>query len=271
MGIIAVKPTTPGQRGLIKIDRSGLWKGGPLKSMTVGKRSTGGRNCYGRITSFHRGGGAKKKYRMVDFSYKNFFGETGIVERIEYDPNRTAFIALVKYSDKYRYVVASKGLKAEDEITTNEKARIRAGNAMLLKNVPVGSIIHSIEITPGRGAKVARSAGAYAKLQGRDGDLVILKLQSGELRRFSSQCMATIGEVSNADHKNTTVGKAGRTRWKGRRPIVRGIAMNPIDHPHGGNADGGTHFSTPWGVPTKGYKTRKKLKYSDSMILKRRN
>ncbi len=273
MALRKFNPTTPSQRQLVLIDRSELWKGRPEKTLTEGLSSAGGRNNLGRITMRRRGGGAKKLYRIVDFKRRKFDIEAK-VERIEYDPNRTAFIALVKYLDgDLAYVIAPQRLKVGDRIISGEKVDVKPGNAMPLRSIPVGTIIHNVELKPGKGGQIARSAGAYAQLVGRDGAMALLRLQSGEVRLAPAECMATIGAVSNADHMNETVGKAGRQRHKGNRPSVRGVAMNPIDHPHGGGegrTSGGRHPVTPWGKPTKGRKTRKN-KRTQKMVVRSRH
>lgn len=272
MALKTFKPTSPGRRQLVMVDRSELWKGKPYKALTEGLVSTGGRNNNGRITVRHRGGAHKRRYRIVDFK-RTRFDISAVVERIEYDPNRTAYIALIKYDDgEYSYILAPQRLKANDRVVSGSKVDIKPGNAMLLKNIPVGTIIHNIEMKPGKGGQIAKSAGSYCQLVGRDGDNVLVKLTSGELRYISSNCMASIGAVSNPDHGNIKIGKAGRNRWLGIRPTVRGVAMNPIDHPHGGGegkTSGGRHPVTPWGKPTKGKKTRNN-KSTDNFIVRRR-
>lgn len=273
MALRKFNPTTPSQRQLVLVDRSELWKGRPEKTLTEGLTSAGGRNNLGRITMRRRGGGAKKLYRVIDFKRRKFDIEAK-VERLEYDPNRTAFIALVKYLDgELAYIIAPQRLKVGDKIISGDKVDVKPGNAMPLRSIPVGTIIHNVELKPGKGGQVARSAGNYAQLVGRDGAMAQLRLQSGEVRLAPAECMATIGAVSNADHLNETVGKAGRQRHKGNRPSVRGVAMNPIDHPHGGGegrTSGGRHPVTPWGKPTKGRKTRKN-KRTQKMILRSRH
>lgn len=273
MALKQYKPTTPGRRGLVLVDRSALYKGKPEKSLTEGLRKNGGRNNTGRITARRIGGGHKRRYRMIDFK-RNKFDMVGTVERLEYDPNRTAFIALVSYEDGEKaYIIAPQRLAVGDSVVAAEKADIKPGNAMPLANIPVGTIIHNVEMKPGKGAQIARSAGAYVQLVGKDQGYAQLRLMSGEIRLIRSECMATIGAVSNADQQNTNLGKAGRKRWLGKRPAVRGVAMNPIDHPHGGGegrTSGGRHPVTPWGKPTKGKKTRKNKK-TDRMIVRRRN
>ncbi|MEA3021853.1 MAG: large subunit ribosomal protein [Alphaproteobacteria bacterium] len=256
MALKTYKPTTPGQRQLVLVDRSGLYKGKPLKALTEGKISTGGRNNNGRITTRFRGGGHKKAYRVVDFRRAKH--QPAVVERIEYDPNRTGFIALVKYEDGERaYILCPQRLAEGDSIVAGEHVDVKPGNAMPAGNIPIGSIVHNIEIKIGKGGQLARSAGTYAQIVGRDGDYVILRLNSGEQRLVHGRCMATLGAVSNPDHMNISIGKAGRNRWKGLMPHNRGITMNPVDHPHGGRTKGGGHPVTPWGFPTKGKKTRK--------------
>lgn len=273
MALKQYKPTTPGRRGLVLVDRSALYKGKPEKALTEGLRKNGGRNNTGRITARRIGGGHKRRYRMIDFK-RNKFDMVGTVERLEYDPNRTAFIALVSYEDGEKaYIIAPQRLAVGDSVVSAKKADIKPGNAMPLANIPVGTIIHNVEMKPGKGAQIARSAGAYVQLVGKDQGYAQLRLMSGELRLIRSECMATIGAVSNADQQNTNLGKAGRKRWLGKRPAVRGVAMNPIDHPHGGGegrTSGGRHPVTPWGKPTKGKKTRKNKK-TDRMIVRRRN
>ncbi|MCB0530068.1 MAG: 50S ribosomal protein L2 [Alphaproteobacteria bacterium] len=273
MALKKFNPVTPGTRQLVQIDRSDLWKGAPEKALTEGLKKTGGRNNTGRITTRHIGGGAKRKYRFIDWKRDKWDME-GTVERLEYDPNRTAFIALIKYEDgELRYIIAPQRLSAGDKVIAGEKVDVKPGNAMPLKNMPVGTIIHNIEMKPGKGAQMVRSAGTFAQLVGRDQGYAQVKLASGELRIVRAECMASVGAVSNPDHMNTNMGKAGRNRWKGVRPTVRGVVMNPVDHPHGGGegrTSGGRHPVSPWGQPTKGYKTRKKGKASDKYIIRRR-
>lgn len=273
MALKKYNPVTPGTRQLVIVDRSELWKGKPVKSLTEGLASSGGRNNAGRVTTRHRGGGHKRTYRKIDFKRRKW-GVEATIERIEYDPNRTAFIALVKYDDgEMAYILAPQRVSAGDKIIADVSADIKPGNAMPLKAVPVGSIIHNIELKPEKGAQLARSAGAYAQLVGRDGAYSILRLNSGEQRLVHSSCMATIGAVSNPDNSNTNMGKAGRKRWLGRRPHVRGVAMNPVDHPHGGGegrTSGGRHPVTPWGKPTKGKRTRTN-KLSGKFIMRSRH
>ncbi len=272
MPLKTYKPTTPSQRGFISVDKSGLWKGKPKKSLLVGKKRNSGRNNLGRITSRRIGGGHKKKYRIIDFR-RNKVDVQGVVERIEYDPNRSAHLALVKYDDNnYSYILAAQGLTKGSKVISSEGAEINPGNALPLKKIPVGTTIHNIEMKPGKGGQLARSAGSAAQLIGRDGKYAQIKLGSGEVRLILSECLASIGSVSNPDKKNTKIGKAGRNRWLGRRPSVRGVAMNPIDHPHGGGegrTSGGRHPVTPWGKSTKGKRTRIN-KSTNQFILRRR-
>jgi large subunit ribosomal protein L2 len=274
MALKSFNPVTPSLRGTILIDRSELWKGAPVKGLTEGKHSSGGRNQHGRITVRFRGGGHKRAYRLVDFKRRAKFGVPGLVERLEYDPNRTAFIALVKYQDgELSYILAPQRLKVGDAVISAEKADIKPGNAMPMAAIPVGTIIHNIELKPGAGGKLARSAGTFAQLVGKDQGYAQVKLQSGELRVIRSECMASIGAVSNPDNSNQQLGKAGRSRWLGRMPHNRGVVMNPVDHPHGGGegrTSGGRHPVTPWGKPTKGAKTRNN-KRTDGQIVRRRN
>lgn len=257
MALKTYNPTSPGRRHLIQVDRSTLWKGKPVKMLVEGKTKTGGRNSDGRITSRHIGGGAKQAYRKVDFRRRNFDAPAS-VERLEYDPNRTAFIALIKYQDGTQsYILAPQRLGVGDTVVSGAKVDVKPGNAMPLSAMPIGTIVHNVEMKPGKGGQIARSAGAFVQLVGRDAGYAVLRLNSGETRKVNADCMATVGAVSNPDHMNAVVGKAGRTRWKGRRPTVRSIAMNPVDHPNGGRTKGGKHWATPWGKPTKGFKTRK--------------
>jgi large subunit ribosomal protein L2 len=273
MALKTYKPTTPSLRQLVIVDRSGLWKGKPVKALTRGKSEAGGRNNHGHITANHRGGGHKRRLRLVDFKRRKF-GVPATVERLEYDPNRSAFIALIKYTDgELSYILAPQRLKAGDEVMSGEKVDIKPGNAMPLANMPVGTIVHNVEMKKGRGGQIARSAGTYVQLVGKDAGYAQLKLNSGEVRLVPAECLATVGAVSNPDNQNTVAGKAGRTRWLGRRPVVRGVAMNPVDHPHGGGegkTSGGRHPVTPWGKPTKGKKTRKN-KATDKFIVRRRH
>ena len=273
MALKSFNPTTPGQRGLVLIDRSELWKGRPEKTLTQGLTKKGGRNNTGRITARRRGGGAKRLYRIVDFKRRKW-NVPATVERIEYDPNRTAFIALIKYEDGEKaYVIAPQRLGVGDKIEAGAKVDVKPGNAMPLSGMPIGTIIHNIELKPGKGGQIARAAGAYAQFVGRDGGYAQLRLSSGELRIVRQECMATVGAVSNPDNSNQNLGKAGRVRHYGKRPAVRGVAMNPIDHPHGGGegrTSGGRHPVTPWGKPTKGRKTRSN-KATDKYILRSRH
>lgn len=272
MALKSYNPVTAAQRGLVLVSRAGLHKGKPVKALTVGLKSSGGRNNHGRTTVWWRGGGHKRTYRIIDFKRRRF-DVPATVERLEYDPNRTAFIALLRYEDgELSYILAPQRLQVGDVVSAGERVDIRPGNALPLKNIPVGTIVHNVELKPGKGGQIARSAGAYVQLVGRDAGLALLRLGSGEVRTVPSDCMATIGAVSNPDHSNQTFAKAGRMRWKGRRPHVRGVAMNPVDHPHGGGegrTSGGRHPVTPWGKPTKGARTRKK-KPSDKLIVRRR-
>ena len=273
MALKKFNPITPGQRQLVQIDRKDLWKGKPEKNLTEGKKRTGGRNNHGRMTARHIGGGHKQRYRIIDWKRTKFDVE-GTVERLEYDPNRTAFIALVEYTDGERaYILAPQRLNVGDKVISSQSsADVKPGNAMPLGKMPVGTIIHNIEMKPGKGGQMIRSAGGFGQLVGRDQGYAQIKLPSGELRVVRGECMATVGAVSNPDHMNTNMGKAGRNRWKGRRPHVRGVVMNPVDHPLGGGegkSAGGRHPCTPWGKPTMGYKTRKN-KSTDKYIVRRR-
>ena len=273
MALKSFNPTTPGRRGLVLVDRSGLWKGKPERSLTEGLKSMGGRNNHGRITARRRGGGHKRRYRIIDFKRLKYDMEA-TVERLEYDPNRTAFIALVKYSDgDLSYILAPQRLRAGDKVISGKAVDIKPGNAMPMQSIPVGTIIHNIEMKVGKGGQIARSAGTYAQIIGKDQGYAQLRLSSGELRLVRAECMATIGAVSNPDQQNIKLGKAGRKRWLGKRPQVRGVAMNPIDHPHGGGegrTSGGRHPVTPWGKPTKGKRTRSNKK-TDRLIMRRRH
>jgi large subunit ribosomal protein L2 len=273
MALKTFSPITPGQRQLIQVDRSYLWKGSPERSLTVGINKTGGRNNKGRTTAFRKSGGHKRRYRLIDFMRRKD-GLFATVERIEYDPNRTAFIALVQYEDGERsYIIAPQKLGVGDKVISGDQSDIKIGNCIPLKNIPVGTIIHNIEMKPGKGAQIARSAGAYAQLVGKDVNMVLVKLRSGEVRMIPSECRATIGSVSNPDQQNIVIGKAGRSRWLGIKPSVRGVAMNPVDHPHGGGegkTSGGRHPVTPWGKSTKGKKTRKKKNPSSKFIIRRK-
>jgi large subunit ribosomal protein L2 len=268
------KPVTPSQRGLVLVDKKSLWKGRPEKSLTVGKRRTGGRNNLGRITSWHKGGGNKRLYRIIDFK-RNRFEEYAEIVRIEYDPNRTAFIALIKYENgDLAYILAPHKMEVGGKILASKKlVDVDPGNAMPLEIMPTGTIVHNVELFPGRGGQLARSAGSYAQLVSKDAGYALLKLKSGEQRKVLLGCMATVGVVSNSDHQNAIIGKAGRNRWLGKRPVVRGVAMNPVDHPHGGGqgkTSGGRHPVTPWGKPTKGKKTRKNKSTSKYILRNRR-
>jgi len=273
MALKQYNPTSPGQRGLVLVDRSELHKGKPEKSLVEGLTKSGGRGGGGRIAVRFRGGGAKRLYRLVDFKRRKW-DVPATVERLEYDPNRTAFIALLKYADgELAYILAPQRLKVGDQIIASEKVDVKPGNASPLRSLPIGTIIHNVELKPLKGGQIARSAGAYAQLVGRDAGHAQVRLLSGELRMVPDSCMATVGAVSNPDHMNEVIGKAGRNRHKGRRPHVRGVAMNPIDHPHGGGegkTSGGRHPVTPWGKPTKGHKTRSN-KATDKLILRSRH
>ena len=274
MALKVLKPNTNGTRGRVAVVNEGLHKGAPEKSLTKGLTKSGGRNSNGRITSAHRGGGHKRLYREVDFKRDNF-GIEGKVARVEYDPNRTAHIALVVFSNgEKRYILAPQGLRPGDAVMSGPDAEIRPGNALPLGSIRVGTMLHNVEMKPLKGGQIARSAGVGIQLMGKEGDKAILKLPSGEFRRVDIRCMASIGVMGNSDHSNRKVGKAGRSRWLGIRPNVRGVAMNPVDHPHGGGegrTSGGRHPVTPWGVPTKGHKTRAKNKASNRDIIRRRN
>lgn len=272
MALKKYKPNTPAMRGLVLVDKSELWKGRPVKNLTEGLKKSGGRNNNGRITSRHRGGGHKRLYRVIDFK-RTKFDVSATVERIEYDPNRSAFIALLKYDDgEQAYIIAPQRLQEGDKVIAGNRADIKPGNAMPMENMPVGTIIHNVEMRPGRGGQMARAAGTYVQLIGKDSGYAQLRLTSGELRMVPAKCLATVGAVSNSDNKNTNMSKAGRSRWLGKRPKVRGVAMNPVDHPHGGGegrTSGGRHPVSPWGKPTKGARTRRKKK-SDDFIMRRR-
>jgi large subunit ribosomal protein L2 len=273
MALKHYNPVTPGQRQLVIVDRSGLYKGKPVKGLTEGLVSKGGRNNTGRITARFQGGGHKRTYRVVDFKRRKF-DVPATVERLEYDPNRSAFIALVKYDDgELSYILAPQRLVAGDKVIAAESADVKPGNAMRLSSMPVGTIVHNVELKPGKGGQVARSAGTYAQLVGRDQGWAILRLNSGEQRVVHGSCLATVGAVSNPDHGNISLGKAGRQRWLGKRPHNRGVTMNPVDHPHGGGegrTSGGRHPVTPWGKPTKGKKTRSN-KATDKFIMRSRH
>ncbi len=272
MALKKFKPVTPGRRGLVLVNRAGLWKGKPVKSLTEGLSKKGGRNNNGRITARRRGGGHKRLYRVIDFKRRKF-DVPAKVARLEYDPNRTAFIALIEYQDgELGYILAPQRLEVGDTVIASERADIKPGNAMPLTSIPVGSIVHNVEMKPGKGGQIARSAGTYVQLVGRDAGHALLRLASGEVRMVRAECMASIGAVSNPDQANIKLGKAGRRRWLGKRPSVRGVAMNPVDHPHGGGegrTSGGRHPVTPWGRPTKGAKTRRNKK-TDRLIVRRR-
>lgn len=272
MAIVKCKPTSPGRRFVVKVVNQELHKGAPYAPLLEKKSKTGGRNNNGRITTRHIGGGHKQHYRLVDFR-RNKDGIPAIVERIEYDPNRTAHIALLKYADgERRYIIAPKGVSAGDQLISGINAPIKAGNSLPLRNIPLGSTIHGVELKPGKGAQIARSAGASAQLVAREGSYVTLRLRSGETRKVLAECRATLGEVSNGEHSLRSLGKAGAKRWRGVRPTVRGVVMNPVDHPHGGGegrTSGGRHPVSPWGFPTKGAKTRSN-KRTDNMIVRRR-
>ena len=273
MALRSYKPVTPSLRELVLVDHAELWKGKPVKALTEGKRGTGGRNNHGRVTMWQRGGGHKQRYRTIDFKRRKF-DVVATVERLEYDPNRTAFIALIKYDDgELAYILAPQRLKAGDKVVAGERTDVKPGNAMPIKNIPIGTIVHNVELKPGKGGQIARAAGTYVQLVGRDQGYAQLRLGSGEVRIVRGECMATIGAVSNPDQQNINFGKAGRMRWLGKRPSVRGVAMNPIDHPHGGGegrTSGGRHPVTPWGKGTKGNKTRNNKK-TDGMIVRRRH
>jgi large subunit ribosomal protein L2 len=269
MALKTYNPTTPGQRQLVMVDRSALYKGKPVKALTEGKHSSGGRNNTGRITVRFLGGGHKQAYRVIDFK-RDKVDVPATVERLEYDPNRTGFIALIKYKDgEQSYILAPQRIAVGDTIVAGDHVDVKPGNAMPLGNIPVGTIVHNIELKIGKGGQLARSAGTYAQIVGRDGEYVILRLNSTEQRLVHGRCMATVGAVSNPDNMNTTIGKAGRQRWKGRMPHNRGITMNPVDHPHGGRTKGGKHWTTPWGFPTKGKKTRKNKRTERFIIASR--
>ena len=273
MAIVKTKPTSAGRRFVVKLVNPDLHKGAPYEPLLEKKGKSGGRNNNGRITTRHRGGGHKQRYRIIDFKRQKD-GIPGQVERIEYDPNRTANIALIKYADgERRYIIAPKGLEIGQNIVSGEDAEVRRGNCLPLRNIPMGTVVHCIEMKPGKGAQLARSAGASAQLVAREGEYATLRLRSGEMRKVRYECRAVIGEVSNSEHNLRKLGKAGATRWRGVRPTVRGVVMNPVDHPHGGGegrTSGGRHPVSPWGVPTKGHKTRTN-KRTDKMIVRRRN
>jgi large subunit ribosomal protein L2 len=273
MAILKSKPTSPGVRAVIHVKNDELHKGKPFSSLLTKKSRSGGRNNQGRITTRHIGGGHKQHYRIVDFK-RNKLDIPAVVERLEYDPNRTAYIALVLFKDgERRYIIAPKGLKVGQEILSSESTPVKVGNCMPLRNIPLGTVIHCVELKPGKGAQIARSAGTSTQLVAKDSGYVTLRLRSGEMRKVMADCKAVVGEVSNSEHNLGSLGKAGASRWRGVRPTVRGVAMNPVDHPHGGGegrTSGGRHPVTPWGMPTKGYKTRKN-KRTDNMIVRRRS
>ena len=273
MALKHYNPTSPARRGLVLVDRSGLWKGKPVKALVEGKRKSGGRNNQGHATARGIAGGHKQKYRYVDFKRRKW-DAPATVERLEYDPNRSAFIALVKYEDgELAYILAPQRLAAGDVIVAAKKADVKPGNAMEVGQAPVGTIVHNVEMKPGKGGQIARAAGTYAQIVGRDKGMVMVRLNSGEQRYIRSDCMCTVGAVSNPDNANTYLAKAGRTRWLGKRPLTRGVAKNPVDHPHGGGegrTSGGRHPVTPWGKPTKGARTRKN-KSTDKMIIRSRH
>jgi large subunit ribosomal protein L2 len=266
-------PTSPSRRQLVTVDRSGLWKGKPVKKLTEGLTKSGGRNNHGRMTSRHIGGGHKRTYRMVDFK-RTKFGVPAVVDRLEYDPNRTAFIALIRYEDgEEAYILAPQRLQVGDPVIADQRVDVKPGNAAPIRSIPVGTVVHNVELKPGKGGQIARSAGTYAQIVGRDGDYTQIRLGSGEIRRVHSTCIASIGAVSNPDHQNINIGKAGRSRWLGKRPHVRGVVMNPVDHPHGGGegrTSGGRHPVTPWGKDTKGKRTRTNKK-TQGMIIRSRH
>lgn len=273
MALKKYNPITPGLRQVVQTDRSELWKGKPVKTLTEGLHKSGGRNNKGRITTRHIGGGHARRYRLVDFK-RTKMDMAAVVERMEYDPNRTAFIALIKYEDETQsYILAPQRLNVGDKVISGEKVDVKPGNAMRLKSIPIGTIVHNVEMRPGKGGQLARSAGTYVQIVGRDAGYALIKLSSGELRKVPQDCMATIGSVSNADHGNVKLGKAGRKRWLGVRPTVRGVCMNPVDHPHGGGegrTSGGRHPVSKWGKGAKGTKTRTN-KSTDKFIVRRAN
>ncbi|HET7687908.1 MAG TPA: 50S ribosomal protein L2 [Candidatus Macondimonas sp.] len=273
MALVKSKPTSPGRRFVVRVQTPDLHKGGPYEPLVERQSTRGGRNNVGRVTVRHQGGGHKQRYRLIDFRREKD-GIPAVVERLEYDPNRTAHIALVCYADgERRYILAPKGVQVGANLQSGVSAPIKPGNTLPLRNIPLGTSVHAIEIKPGKGAQFARSAGAYAQIVAREGGFATLRLRSGEMRRVHLECRATVGEVGNAEHNLRSLGKAGAKRWRGIRPTVRGVAMNPVDHPHGGGegrTSGGRHPVTPWGVPTKGYKTRSN-KRTDKMIVRRRS
>ena len=275
MALVKMKPTSPGSRFAVKVDKSHLWKGGPLESLTTRQAKTGGRNNFGRITTRHKGGGSRQKYRIIDLK-RDKDGVKGIVERIEHDPNRTGHIALVKYMDgDRRYILAPKGVVAGDEIRSGADAPIKPGNAMQLRHIPVGSTVHNVELKPGKGGQLARSAGSSVQYTAREGVYAYIRLKSGETRKVLVDCRATIGEMSNDEHNLRSYGKAGAKRWLGIRPTVRGLAMNPVDHPHGGgegkSGQGNPHPVSPWGWNTKGKKTRTNKRTNHMIVQRRQN
>jgi len=273
MALIKAKPTSPGRRFVVSVKTPGLHKGGPFLALVEKKSKTGGRNNAGRITTRHIGGGHKQRYRIIDFK-RNKDGISAVVEHLEYDPNRTSHIALLKYSDgERRYIIAPKGIVVGSIVRSGDDAGIKPGNCLPLRNIPVGSIVHCVEMKPSKGAQIARSAGTSAQYVARDGSYVTLRLRSGEMRKVLAECRAVIGEVGNGEHSLRSLGKAGASRWRGVRPTVRGVAMNPVDHPHGGGegrTSGGRHPVSPWGTPAKGFKTRSN-KRTDKLIVRRRN
>ncbi|WP_448582486.1 50S ribosomal protein L2 [Thermaurantiacus sp.] len=273
MALKSFNPTSPARRGLVLVDRSALWKGKPVKSLTEGKTRTGGRNNMGHATSRGIGGGHKQRYRRIDFKRRRF-DDPATVERLEYDPNRSAFIALIKYGNgDLSYILAPQRLAPGDTVVAAKKADVKPGNAMEIGQVPVGTIVHNVELKPGKGGQLARAAGTFIQVVGRDRGMVIIRLNSGEQRYVRAECMASVGAVSNPDNANQNLAKAGRARWLGRRPLTRGVAKNPVDHPHGGGegrTSGGRHPVTPWGKPTKGARTRSN-KATDKMIIRSRH
>lgn len=275
MALIKMKPTSPGARFVVKVDKSHLWKGGPFLPLTEKQKKHSGRNNAGRITVRHKGGGSRQKYRIIDWC-RDKDGITGVVERIEHDPNRTAYIALVKYSDgERRYIIAPKGIKPGDEVRAGADSPIKAGNAMQLRHVPLGTTVHNVELKPGKGGQLARSAGASVQFTAREGVYAYIRLKSGETRKVHVDCRATIGEVSNDEHNLRVFGKAGAKRWRGIRPTVRGVVMNPVDHPHGGGegkpSQGNPHPVSPWGWNTKGKKTRTNKRTTNMIVQRRQN
>jgi large subunit ribosomal protein L2 len=275
MALIKMKPTSPGTRTVVKIDRSHLYKGGPFEQLTTHQNKTGARNSFGRITTRHIGGGSRQKYRIVDFK-RDKDGIAGVIERLEYDPNRTSHIALVKYADgERRYILAPKGIAVGDEVRSGAEAPFKPGNAMALRNIPVGSLVHNIELKPGKGGQLARSAGSSVQYTSREGIYAFLRMKSGEMRKVHVDCRATIGEVGNDEHNLRSYGKAGAMRWRGVRPTVRGLAMNPVDHPHGGgegkSGQGNPHPVSPWGWNTKGKKTRHNKRTNNMIVTRRKN